>query len=98
MRQSYLYFRLLLWEQRQLYPSDTRDCGNGSYCPKDKKCARDGGHCLAEDVVDCVAYQCASGSKCGSNRTCLPDDAVDCGSGNSCASAKFAVGEAVAPP
>lgn len=61
------------------------DCGNGSSCPSDNKCSRDGKHCIPKDAVDCGDHFCKEGYKCGSGEQCLVTDAVDCGKGNSCA-------------
>lgn len=62
----------------------SNDCGNGSSCPSDNKCARNGKHCLAQDAIDCGNHYCGAGAKCGTGNQCLARDAVDCGKGRSC--------------
>ncbi len=59
------------------------ECG-GYYCNPGMKCALNHTGCYPADVVDCGNYSCQPGNVCGSRRTCLPQGAVDCGSGTSC--------------
>ena len=62
------------------------DCGNGTSCASGTTCSRNHRMCLASGEVDCGSHTCSAGFKCGSNNTCLQEDAIDCGDGTACAS------------
>lgn len=72
-------------------PNGSNDCGNGQSCPGNKKCSRSGEKCLPQDTVDCGAFFCNAGSKCGSGNNCLAQNAVDCGGGRSCSAGTLCV-------
>lgn len=64
-----------------LRPASTQQCGNVC-CNSGFYCSNYG--CIPQGSIECGGYHCSPGQKCGSNRSCLAQDADDCGNGQSC--------------
>lgn len=82
-----IYNTYCLGGQRQYQPPQQQVgdyCANGITCPVGSRCSVMPGRCVPNGTVDCGAYYCQPGNKCGSAGGCISEATVDCGRGQYC--------------